>query len=147
MFTALCRRRNIHFKYERYANAITASAVYNCNRASADAPILTAFDFVKEVDPEREQTEKIRRLIKEVVAHMPNSTTAYTQSQTVELAMNIAYPIVVEWQHGSGANYECQLLWTPPNTTTPVVIPTANLSLTGKWWNGTSADWYPTTWY
>jgi hypothetical protein len=75
MFTALCKRRNIHFKYERYANAITASAVYNCNRSSADAQILTAYDFVKEDSPEREQTEKIKRLIKEVVGHMPADTT------------------------------------------------------------------------
>jgi hypothetical protein len=76
-----------------------------------------------------------------------NSTSTYTQSLSVELAANIPYPIVIEWQHGAGANYECQLLWTPPNTTTPVVIPTANISLTGKWWNGTSSGWFPTTWY
>jgi hypothetical protein len=75
MFTALCKRRNIRFKYERYANALTASAVYNCNRASADAPILTAFDFVKEDNPEREHTEEIKRLIKQVVVFMPPSTT------------------------------------------------------------------------
>jgi hypothetical protein len=27
------------------------------------------------------------------------------------------------------------------------VIPTGNLSLAGKWWNGTSSLWYPNTWY
>jgi hypothetical protein len=81
------------------------------------------------------------------VSQSANSTTAYTQSLEIELATNIPYPIVIEWQHGAGANYECQLLWTPPNTTTPVVIPTGNISLTGKWWNGTSSEWYPTTWY
>jgi hypothetical protein len=43
-----------------------------------------------------------------------HSSTMYTQSSTIELAANIAYPLVIEWQHGTGADYECQLLWTPP---------------------------------
>jgi hypothetical protein len=75
-----------------------------------------------------------------------NSSDAYTNSSTVELAANIPYPIVIEWQHGSGANYECQLLWTPPGGSVEL-IPTSNISLSGKWWNTTSGDPYPQAWY
>lgn len=75
-----------------------------------------------------------------------NATAIYTQSSRVELAANIAYPLTIEWQHGGGSHYECQLLWTPPGGATEI-IPTANLSLAGKWWNGNSSQWYPNTWY
>jgi hypothetical protein len=80
-----------------------------------------------------------------------NSTAAYTQSSTIELTANVAYPFVIEWQHGAGSSYECQLLWTPPvgapGAGVVAVIPAKYLSLSGKWWNGTAAEWYPTTWY
>lgn len=75
MFQALCIRRNVHIRYDRFANALTAASVYNVNRTSADSPIVSAFDFVKEPDPEREQTQQIRRLIKNVVGSMPVGTT------------------------------------------------------------------------
>jgi hypothetical protein len=80
-----------------------------------------------------------------------NSSAAYTQSSTIELTANVAYPFVIEWQHGGGTSYECQLLWTPPigapGAGVVAVIPAKYLSLSGKWWNGTAAEWYPTTWY
>gem|GEM_PF-5937534 len=77
-----------------------------------------------------------------------NTVAAYnTTTGTVELAANILYPIVVEWQHGTGSSYELQLLWTPPGQTAPTVIPSSNLQITGYWWNGNSSLWYPTTWY
>lgn len=77
-----------------------------------------------------------------------NTVIAYnTATGTVELQANVLYPIILEWQHGSGASYECQLLWTPPGSTAAVVIPTANLQYTGYWWNGNSSSWYPNTWY
>lgn len=73
-FQALCRRRNIRFKHERFAHALTASAVYNVNRASADSPMVTPFDFVCEKDPSAEQTKEIRQLIKQVIGSLPPGT-------------------------------------------------------------------------
>ncbi|MGA9135549.1 MAG: hypothetical protein WB384_26360, partial [Candidatus Sulfotelmatobacter sp.] len=43
MFQALCKRRNIRIKYERYANAQTAAAVYNTARTKADDPMVHPF--------------------------------------------------------------------------------------------------------
>jgi hypothetical protein len=75
MFQALCIRRNVGIRYERFANALTASAVYNVNRTSDESPVVSAFDFVREADPEREQTQQIKRLIKNVVGNIPAGTT------------------------------------------------------------------------
>ena len=75
-----------------------------------------------------------------------NSTTSFTQSKRIELAANVPYPLVLEWQHGTGADYECQLLWTTPDGVTEI-IPTTNLELTGRAWNGNSSQWFPNTWY
>ncbi len=36
-----------------------------------------------------------------------NSTLAFTQSGTILLTAGVYYPLLLEWQHGSGANYEC----------------------------------------
>ena len=59
-FNALCTRRNIRIRYERYANAITAAAVYNVNRRSSDDAIVSAFDFVRD----EQESEKQERLLK-----------------------------------------------------------------------------------
>lgn len=76
---------------------------------------------------------------------------AYTQSSDITLTAGIPYPIVLEWHHGAGVNYELQLIWTPP-TGALALIPAANLSndsstVNGNvdvaWWNGTSGLWYP----
>jgi hypothetical protein len=74
MFQALCIRRNIRIKYDRFANAQTAAAVYNVNRGSEDAPIVTAFDFVRDVNPEREQEKRIKHLIRTVIGQLPTGT-------------------------------------------------------------------------
>jgi hypothetical protein len=85
-------------------------------------------------------------------AQSANGTAAYTQSFTINLTAGVYYDFILEWQHGSGPNYELQLLWTAPNSSVAVVIPSANLSqhsyevtsnLAGIWWNGTSTLWYP----
>jgi hypothetical protein len=69
-FNALCKRRNIGIRYERYANAIVAAAVYNVNRHDADAPVVTAFDFVRdEKDSEaREKQLKAKRFVRQALA-------------------------------------------------------------------------------
>ena len=85
-----------------------------------------------------------------------NSTMAYTDSSQISLTAGVWYPIVVEWQTGAGGgNYECQLLWTPPNgniqqVTAPYlssenggVQATPDQKLNSQWWNGTAALWYP----
>jgi hypothetical protein len=85
-------------------------------------------------------------------AEVANSSLAYVNSQTIELQAGTYYEVVVEWQHGGGGSYECQLAWTPPGGSIQL-IPLANLtdssqSLTyqidGAWWNGSSGVWYPT---
>ena len=53
MFSALCKRRNVKIKYERFANAQTAAAVYNVNRGKADDPIVQPFDFVRDDERRR----------------------------------------------------------------------------------------------
>lgn len=72
-----------------------------------------------------------------------NNMLAYTQSAEISLTAGILYPIVLEWQHGIGPNYECQLIWTDPDGLTEL-IPTASLTgsaetitsmLAGNWWN------------
>ncbi len=77
---------------------------------------------------------------------------SYVTSSSIYLVKNVAYPVVIEWQHGGGADYELQFLWTPPSSTNGPpgevqVIPEANISLTGSWWNGSETSWYPTVWY
>ena len=67
MFNALCRRKRIRYKYERLAHALTASAVYNCNRASKDSPIIQPFDFVREVDKAEEERLAIMAIIRKAI--------------------------------------------------------------------------------
>jgi len=76
----------------------------------------------------------------------------YVTSSQISLVKNVAYPVVIEWQHGGGADYELQFLWTPPSRTNgpssiTEVIPEANIALVGSWWNGTDTSWYPEIWY
>lgn len=73
MFQALCHRRNIRIKYERFANAQTAAAVYNTARTSEDQPVVTAFDFVRdeEQSARRERNLQARRFIRSVVMSTP----------------------------------------------------------------------------
>ena len=75
-FRALCQRRNIRIKYERYSNAITAAAVYNVNRHEVDDPVVSAFDFVRdERDSEkREKLLKAKRFVRQALA-LPFGTT------------------------------------------------------------------------
>ncbi len=72
MFNALCKRRNIKMKHERFANALTAAAVYNVNRAG-DSEILTAYDFVRDAkDSEaRSQRQTLKRQIKDAIGRLP----------------------------------------------------------------------------
>ncbi len=76
MFQALCKRRNIAIRYDRYASALTASAVYNVHRGSADDPVVVAYDFIR---PEAEAIalQKVRdtqRYVKQVIGQLPMST-------------------------------------------------------------------------
>ena len=95
----------------------------------------------------------------EIVTNLAGTDTAYatlpnfTQAQRIYLTAGIQYPITIEWQHGSGANYELDLLWTLPNSGVTELIPSTCLSnlstsitgtLDGSFWNGTSILWYPT---
>jgi hypothetical protein len=48
MFKALAKRRNIRIKYERFANAQTAAAVYNTLRTKDEDQVVEAMDFVRD---------------------------------------------------------------------------------------------------
>jgi hypothetical protein len=58
MFQALCKRRNVRIKYERLANALTASVVANVNRSNADDPVIVPFDFVRD-DESAQRKERL----------------------------------------------------------------------------------------
>ena len=75
-FNALCKRRNARLRHDRFASAITASAVYNVNRSSADAPLVEPIDFICPKPEADEQTQQIKKLFKEVIAALPQSTPA-----------------------------------------------------------------------
>jgi hypothetical protein len=77
MFAALCKRRNIRLKHDRFANALTASAVYNVHRAGSDVPMVSAYDFVRDAKQSEahEQTQLLKRQIQEAVTRMPANTT------------------------------------------------------------------------
>ena len=72
MFQALCKRRNIRLKYERFANAQTAAAVYNTSRAK-DAPIIQPFDFVRDEESQRKKDEldKFKAFAKRAIGVLP----------------------------------------------------------------------------
>lgn len=73
MFRALCKRRNIRLKYERYANAETAAAVYNMARTSEEQPVLSAFDFVREPEEaaEHDRIREVRKVIMQAFSGLP----------------------------------------------------------------------------
>jgi hypothetical protein len=77
MFQALCKRRNIRIKYERYAHALTASSVYNANRHSKDAPIITAMDFIRSEESAKrlEKMRAARRDIRKVIMNQRRGMT------------------------------------------------------------------------
>jgi hypothetical protein len=60
LFRELSKRRNIRIKYERFAAAQVAAAIYNVNRTRKEDMTLTAMDFVRT----EEQSEKRERLLK-----------------------------------------------------------------------------------
>ncbi len=80
MFQALCRRRNIRIKYERYANALTASAVYNTNRGKQDDPVVRPFDFIMDDDQaaERERAIRFRKHVQKTIGSLPFNTSRAT---------------------------------------------------------------------
>lgn len=77
MFTALCKRRNIKMKHERFANGLTAAAVYNVSRTRPESETVTAYDFIRdEKDSEaRAQRQTLKRQIKEAVGRLPLNAT------------------------------------------------------------------------
>jgi hypothetical protein len=76
MFLELCRRRNVRIRYERFANAQTAAAVYNVNRRSTDDPVVTAMDFVRDeaATEKREKVRTAKKFVKEVIGGLPMTT-------------------------------------------------------------------------
>ena len=77
MFAALCKRRNIRIKYERYANALTASAVYNANRHSEESPVVMPFDYIRDEESARklERMREGKRFIRKTIGGLPMTTT------------------------------------------------------------------------
>ncbi len=63
-------------RYQRFASALGAAAVYNVNRASTDDPIVTAFDFVRDEKSalRRERTREAKRHIMQMIGQLPMTT-------------------------------------------------------------------------
>jgi hypothetical protein len=76
MFQALCKRRNVRIKYERLANALTASVVANVNRSKADDPIIQPFDFIRDGESaqKKERLDAAKRHCKKVM-NVPSGTS------------------------------------------------------------------------
>lgn len=89
MFWALCKRRNIRLKYERYAHAMTTAAVYNTLRSKADDPVVRPFDFVMddEQTASREQRKKFWRYAQQAIAKLPMNTPRETLLEKRRLAI------------------------------------------------------------
>ena len=81
MFQALCKRRNVRIKYERYAHAITASVVANVNRGKAEDPTIAPFDFVRDEESSRkkEHLERAKKHCKKVMNVPPGTTSERIQ--------------------------------------------------------------------
>jgi hypothetical protein len=77
MFQALCKRRNIKIRYERFAHAMTAAAVYNVNRSKPEDPMLTAFDFVRDEESARKKEElsSLKKFIQGAIGRVPFGTS------------------------------------------------------------------------
>jgi hypothetical protein len=75
-FQALCKRRNIRIKYERFANAQTAAAVYNSRRQKVEDPMIEAMDFVRNEKQagERESLRKARTYAQRTIGSLPMGT-------------------------------------------------------------------------
>jgi sarcosine oxidase delta subunit len=76
MFQALCKRRNVQIKYDRFANAQTAAAVYNTNRSKADDPIIQPFDFIRDAESaqKKERLDAAKRHCRKVL-NIPANTS------------------------------------------------------------------------
>ena len=76
MFQALCKRRSVGIRYDRYSNALTAAAVYNVNRGSADDPVVSAFDFVRDEksSQKRERIREAKQFIRKTIGSLPMTT-------------------------------------------------------------------------
>lgn len=79
-FQALAKRRNTAIKYDRFANALTASAVYNTHRHNVDDPVISAMDFIRDDDKaeKREKVLKAKRFVNKVISSMPITTPRET---------------------------------------------------------------------
>jgi hypothetical protein len=75
-YKELAKRRNVAIKYDRYANALTASAVYNTNCTTEDSPVIAAFDFIRDgaESAKREKLREAKRYIQQVIGGLPMTT-------------------------------------------------------------------------
>jgi hypothetical protein len=104
-FNALTKRRNVRFKHERFANALTAAAVYNVNRTSAETPTISAWDFIRTVDPAQEQRDGIKKMILKVVGDLPCDTP---RAKLLELRAKVVNSLTAQGcKNGAGIWAEC----------------------------------------
>lgn len=87
MLQALSRQRNIRIKYDRYAHAMTTSAVYNVNRGKDD-PVIRPFDFVmtEEQADKRDTRLNALRFINDAVKAVPPTSP---RSKFLEVRRNV----------------------------------------------------------
>lgn len=76
MFIELSKRRNVRIKHLRYANSITAAAMYNTHRGDSDTPVIHAFDFVRE-EKDANRLAKLgeaKRFVRQSIGQLPMDT-------------------------------------------------------------------------
>jgi hypothetical protein len=74
-FRYLRLRQRQAFAYEKYLAYIPASAIYNVNRGSVDAPYLDPIDFIRERHPKEEQIKEIKVMIKDIIGKVKSDST------------------------------------------------------------------------
>jgi hypothetical protein len=80
MFRALCKRRHVGIRYERYAHAITASVVANVHRTRDEDLIISPFDFVRDEESNQklERKRKAKAFVNKIIKGLPITATRET---------------------------------------------------------------------
>jgi hypothetical protein len=102
IFWALFNRYHVSVRHLRYANALTASAVYNTSRTKKDDPVIEAFEFVAT----SEETEK-RTNRKRYIEYVNKSLSMWATSPEKFAEKR---PLVIADLEFSGCDYAEQLV-------------------------------------
>ena len=102
MFLELCKRRNVGIKYDRYANALAAAAVYNVNRNSDDNSVVEPMDFVRSVEgaEKKELRLKAKRYVQAALT-LPFGTS---RAKWLEIRLKVIADLIAGGYEGRGTD-------------------------------------------